>query len=350
MNALGNFTFSTKLGISCLNLRKVLSANDNAIHSDLNMYIDSTLRIRPGLELPLEVADASSGIRFVSCSKPATESLQFFEIIHVFDLYTWITIFLTLCGLAVILSTSSRVSVQDFIFNFWLLLVSLLEQGISKHRFTKRFLFLPLFFVLLLVISNTYKSTNVYNLVSPRPIIALTTFQQLLDCKFKMFSRHLHAKINRVEDEIIREANKFGHSLVVFESYFIFNATSEISLLFDIVSAKVIKSFKCASYLGAFSKHTILHPEVQSKYLNNISKLDLTFSSTSHVLGIINTLEVEEFRNELKLCNNVAILLSWYKSVELGKHAQLISKEYQVNFGKETLASYFFGCYFEGMV
>lgn len=349
MNALGNFTFPSGFR-SCLNHKKVSISENAARKWDLNLYFESTLGLSPALGLPLLVADVSSSMRFVSCNKLIMQSLQFLEAIRVFDLYTWLTIFLTLCGSAIALTSHSNLGLRNFLSNFCLLISSLIEQGISKNTFSKRFLFLPMFFVLLVVVSNAYKSTNVYNLVAPRRAIVYKTFEQLLEHKFNIYSRHTYAKIIKVQGKIRRDFNRFGQKQVFFDSYIIFNATSEISWLFDMFLAKFLNSSKHVEKLGEISNQTILHPEVQSTYLSKLDEFDVTFGQKDTVLQRIDAIELQVFKKELQICNNLAIILPWYKSFELGKQAQLISEDHQINLGTETLSSYFLGCYFTGMV
>lgn len=122
-------------------------------------------------------------LRFVSCGQNSFTSIQFHELTSIFDRWTWILILVStfiiksLCAYATWLSP----------------LKVFLEQGEPYHtvtlaKFHLRFA-VGSFLLAGVVLSNSYKGNNVYNMILPRRLIPYQRFAELVNNNFTVLTR-----------------------------------------------------------------------------------------------------------------------------------------------------------------
>lgn len=147
--------------------------------------------IRPYFVYPYYPPDYLSSLRFVGCGRRGLSTIPFMELIRVFEGPTWLAIFLTM----LIVLTFMRFLFKNIKAgaSTTSILKVLLEQGdpippcitlTKKHRY-----FIGTFLLVGIVLSNAYKSSNVYNMVIPRSPILYKLLTDLLRDKIDMYSR-----------------------------------------------------------------------------------------------------------------------------------------------------------------
>lgn len=128
------------------------------------------------------------GLRFISCGRPLVSPFAFSELFTVFSEYVWIALIV-----AVIVVTFSLKLLNRNWKYFMASLKVLLEQGnpfpdtIIENR---NFAVLNLLILLTgTVLSNAYKSNNVYNMIAPLSQIPYTKYEQLIRDNFSIHQR-----------------------------------------------------------------------------------------------------------------------------------------------------------------
>lgn len=133
--------------------------------------------------------------RFVSCGTRTISSLQFVELIKIFDQWIWVAIASSFLITSVISEVVACVKLRNTC-GFWYHCLShvkvLLEQGdpyanellkIAPLRWL-----IGSYLVVGIVLSNAYKNSNVYNLITPRKPLPFETFDELESENFTIYS------------------------------------------------------------------------------------------------------------------------------------------------------------------
>lgn len=150
----------------------------------------------------LKVPNTLSSLHFVSCGTQGTETLPFSELILVFDKHIWMCIiFSIILSYIYIVYSSEFRNILYFYRKYLYFIKVLLEQG---EPFPASLLKVTRFRVLIagnllagLVLSNAYKSNNVYNIVRPSKPVPYTEFDELVRDKFSVYR-----KIDRLDYEV----------------------------------------------------------------------------------------------------------------------------------------------------
>jgi len=141
------------------------------------------------------VSDETNIFTFVSCGKPPSRGFAFEELINVFDVKIWLLIFVFIVLIAFIIGMVF--TIRDSSLHpkrMWVLekhlsilmqvIKALLEQG---DPFASTVIdnvvlrcSIGTFLLVGIVLSNAYKNSNVYNLVSPLKPIPYENLSQLL--------------------------------------------------------------------------------------------------------------------------------------------------------------------------
>ncbi|CAL8121398.1 unnamed protein product [Orchesella dallaii] len=156
------------------------------------MFLNSGSRGR-ALEIPLDL----SALKFVSCGRRALQSMAFRELIDVYDPDVWVLAGLSVLILMIVLEQLSRRSGWMSLFNIWKhwlpIFKSIIEQGDPfPNSYLKTFparLILSLFMLAMIVLSNAYKNTNVYNMIAPRNPVPYKYLKELVHDDFVIFGR-----------------------------------------------------------------------------------------------------------------------------------------------------------------
>lgn len=160
--------------------------------------ITITNQIEQLLHYPMYTLNPFNGsYRFVVCGMRGSESLAFQDLISVYDMYVWKFILIFVLSLAFtfdILATNNAkphrfVSILGKIDSN---LKILLEQGIilkvdktGSHQNVR--ILLAIYLAMGVVLSNGFKNSNVYKMVSPRKPVRYGTFESLVQDKVTIY-------------------------------------------------------------------------------------------------------------------------------------------------------------------
>ncbi|CAL8146802.1 unnamed protein product [Orchesella dallaii] len=158
---------------------------------------------------PLALDDPIRKMGFISCGSSSVLGLPFRELFRVFDSYVWACLFIiNLIVMPIILCIVEWLSDQNHITSdppdasqkglfssrmFFQPVIILLEQGgafTNKHLNTAAVRWVAAALLLVaIVLSNSYKYDNVYNMMLPRTTAPLWFFEQLVAEKFSLYTR-----------------------------------------------------------------------------------------------------------------------------------------------------------------
>ncbi|CAL8146757.1 unnamed protein product [Orchesella dallaii] len=158
---------------------------------------------------PLEIDDANHKLGFIACGSRSMDYLAFRELFWVFDSYVWMCLFIiyltiapiTICTLEWLseankLKTNSQHASRLNVFSSRIFLqpiTILLEQGdafTNKHLNIASIRWIAAaLLIVAIVLSNSYKYDNVYNMMLPRKATPLWFFEQLLSANFTVYTR-----------------------------------------------------------------------------------------------------------------------------------------------------------------
>ncbi|CAL8146796.1 unnamed protein product [Orchesella dallaii] len=158
---------------------------------------------------PLALDDPIRKMGFISCGSSSVLGLPFRELFRVFDSYVWACLFIiNSIVMPIILCIVEWLSDQNHITSdpsdasqnglfssrmFFQPVIILLEQGgafTNKHLNTAALRWVAAALILVaIVLSNSYKYDNVYNMMLPRTTTPLWFFEQLLTEKFSIYTR-----------------------------------------------------------------------------------------------------------------------------------------------------------------
>jgi len=203
---LGNHSYSNPNAPRCNKEDKIKNSRMTANIQKIMFRFDSENRI--GYEsFPLiKLSDDNSVFTFVSCGKPPSKGFAFEELLNVFGMEIWIfvlvsIVLITLAIIAIFNAATGRLWKIEKIISALLQVVKpLLEQGdpfTSTVADNKMLRFCTGTFLLVgIVLSNAYKSSNVYNLVTPLKPIPYENLSQLFSDSFNIYSRATYADQN----------------------------------------------------------------------------------------------------------------------------------------------------------
>lgn len=158
------------------------------------------------LHIPLQILNRANGsYRFVVCGLRGSEAVAFGELVNVFDKFTWVTLLIFICLLALVwkrlVSLSPNISSVNTLGNKLVSFVRiLLEQGhvtddCRATSSTKIRVFLGVTLLMSIVLSNGYKSANVYNMILPRQKLRYEYFSDLVADNVSIYTLSKHKSI-----------------------------------------------------------------------------------------------------------------------------------------------------------
>lgn len=185
--------------------QKGISLNNVDLRKYRSTILIDEVFIRRFLHIPMQVLNPINGsYRFVVCGLKGSEGIAFNEITSVYDRFVWgffmLTTICAVCAWQLLPFTkfnSSNSSGPDqlkvFLRPIFSLAICFLEQGdigfrgrsICSHKVR---MFLGIYLLMCIVISNGYKNSNVYNMIAPRKSLRYETFSDLMADNFSVFT------------------------------------------------------------------------------------------------------------------------------------------------------------------
>lgn len=304
-----NYTIEDEDGAICTNNKESKNSlvpdpmdesTDFSIGLNWYLYLNETL-----YDFPLTINDKFSRLKFVSCGqRSGTGSFDVYQFLAIFDTCVWFLIFLS--GIAfsfVVTARFSRLAGNIFIF-----LKLLVEQG---SPFSSQVLSVPRwrhviapFLLAGIVLSNSYKITNIYSLIAPPRPVPFENYGELLAQNFTIFSRSIFPVIfepdeMEVVDEELRtemverprEILKFEHFTAVLVSEItihlqLLRITLEMAAFAQNYSAKFLLKLERLLKSGIVNS-TQLHPQVRSIVSNVLSNDEVLLRIFEAFLGIL---------------------------------------------------------------
>lgn len=137
--------------------------------------------------LPVMVSNEANTLRFITCGQRGVQKYAFDALVSTYGGYVW-SLILAVMALGSFVIPFSRKS------NFEPIVKVLVEQGspfpdnLIKSNLRVR---LPVaaFLLMGIVLSNGYKNTNVYRMITPRVTLQYETLQHLIEDKFEIYTR-----------------------------------------------------------------------------------------------------------------------------------------------------------------
>lgn len=178
-----------------------------------HVWLEFVPFVRKLRTFPYFVQDELSTMRFISCGERGLTSLPFEELTNVFDKWIWLSIFISMISVTIALSSQFETKTERW-SKFMVSVKVLLEQGNPfQDSVTNdaRMRWIAGFFLMMgIVLSNSYKNTNVHNMIAPRKPIPYEYFKELIQDNFSVFTRVELVRISdQVEDEEIPKWIKF---------------------------------------------------------------------------------------------------------------------------------------------
>lgn len=300
---------------------------------------------------PLSLEDNIESLKFVSCISDDNSVLLFGMLYNIYDKYIWLSILICLIAILTIVFIKTgqilyALNVTEGMIGLAIEQGSLILDKVSK--FSSLRICLSAFYLTFIVLSNAYKSQNVYYIVSPRQQVPYETFEQLINDKFTIYSRGFRPKFTAMKNtdqndsfQIISKLDtkhslrlmipSFGRATVYSDAYGLKLAYySKISL--PLAESKIIGN-------------TSLHPDVIqiTKKLGQILFKHFNNSKAKEVNGTFygnkfRELYFEKERNalfaHLSLCKKAALVLPAFEGIAFAR--KLKGKKLSVDVGKET--------------
>ncbi|CAL8146799.1 unnamed protein product [Orchesella dallaii] len=334
--------------------------------AELNVQTSSTLvqshdEVYPtAISHPLAIDDPGHKLGFISCGNRPIDYLAFRELVRVFDLQVWIcvcviylaTVPIILCILEWVSgNTKLNGNVQRNVFSSRIFLqpiIILLEQGsafTNQHLNVASIRWIAAAVILVaIVLSNSYKYDNVYNMMLPRKANPLWFFEQILSANFTVYTRANFLNRNTQRTDItyadkLRNIVQSDHTITFLddisksriiqsevENIYRFELTSLFTLRYIMLTSWVgrkfprrnsmpqIYSMKLGDYL---LRNTKLHPHEKKLAklhdYNSYSDLEI-YENSKKALDNGQTNYLSQLLIE---CNNTAIVLPLSKIQKL---------------------------------
>ncbi len=302
----------------------------------------------------LRLENKFGSFRFVSCGTKGFESLKIAQFVSVFETNVWkwiLAVAIVLINIMNLLRGS--LCPINSLEKLTCLIKVILEQG---DPFPARFIqSKPFRFAICgtllggIVLSNAFKSTNVYNIVLPKQRLAFSTIEELIQHGYSVYTKLnsatylpemfegvsqsteaviLEAGLNKLLEIYFKDGRQMFLGNMEINSYFsaIYDALD--SLKPDDLNFMIYLSKNTGPNLGIYDiiqqPFNILHPLVQIGMLDSIKAYSL--------LDTINFRKKQYnfIEDDLRKCNNSAWLLPDYQAQQLtrmlyksGKHSDV---------------------------
>lgn len=296
------------------------------------------------------IVDPYTSVNFVSCGEPQYEKLAFIEFIAVYDVATWTLIVIAGFSLAVNLQMSE--SRNQFAFvpvlcNFADIFKLLLEQGggfgVYQSKVKTRPI-LGLWFFISIIISNAYKSTNVYNLVAPRKLIPLDKIEAIIKYKYQIFAEPSKESIRSLKFFLVDLESK----RMLIAPHFIGIKALELDGINTLASSVILdinsrmtendnksRELSLVNHIMNHSKLPTFMLEILVKAKQRNIKAELE-NSTFIPWIYIGRVVVNKFSKTFHKCKNVALLLSDLLCRQLAKYHETFNMG-KIYVGKQAI-------------
>lgn len=276
-------------------------------------------------------------LRIVGCGSQGLSSVAFGELISVFDKSTWVFTVLMVVGTSIILRLLVKgTSLEQ---NGISVLKILLEQGDPFQESAFEKVALRVFIVLLLlmgiILSNAYKSTNIYNMVVPRQPIPYKYYRELIRDGFKIHSRSAFIFL---EDSVSLTENSPYELLDIYFNEKGVAVVTEFQLfLVQIKLGTINQAENKNNKIQYLQKYVKLNPKVKKEFRKRVQRQMSNASrhSTNSVIGQLidsgysdlQKIEMSIMKGSLIRCDKTAVILpdfigrDW--KTELWKHRHI---------------------------
>lgn len=270
--------------------------------------------------------------QFVSCGTRTISSLAFNELFNIFDQWIWISIVITTLLISSITTLySNRCKFGLFLHNCLSQGKVLLEQGDPYserlHKATFLRLLLGSFLLVGVVLSNAYKNSNVYNLITPRKPLPFETFRELKMENFTIFSRIGEVIVENILKR--PEGNTVSMELSTGGSRVFLSGASDYHVSVDTEIMAFITSLHRAKKPSELSENDVtMNPTLIKWFINtyeNISKINI--SERGYLLNQMERFKKQEisyFIGRMEKCDKIALLLN---EDACGKVAQQVKQK-----------------------
>lgn len=412
LSAFGNHTFETTGGRLCTN--GVLQNHglpgrvQNLFRLFLQCFVSENM-LHIGLPISHIYTDTFKTLRFISCSTIKYEPLLFHELINIYDVRVWVSLICAMVTLSLSISHLGRKG--SFVGNMLSVFKVVVGQGDPfMHQVLSS---APLryaaatFLFMGIILSEGYKSSNMYRIISPRQIILKENLSELINDNFTVYTRAI--KIEFAFDLTSRiklvspDAGKLVATKHSVAAYGVALANSEVTmtskhnsimegsclhpLLFplmkDLVTEHqdlyVVNQFKkffrqeakkssiqfdpeLLFWVMDNSNHNVSVSVFNSDQLRRFTEIfdewNSLYLSKHEADAKMHSLEVNKFAMKwqesillefLQNCSNAALILPDYLIQEYAKRLRI--KEHQhMSIGRETYPSIASGVFLEGFI
>lgn len=288
--------------------------------------------------LPAYVQDKFNALRFVACGRRGLYPFPFMQLFAIFDFYIWS--FLGFTGLTVTTSLyffrkKTKVSFSILIFCF---IKSLLDQG-SPYRHSlkesiKMKVLIALTLLMGIMLSNCYKNTNVYKMITPRRRMFYETIEDLLTDYFTVYSGGSVGYMDFKSDALL----KFNLTQVDFSKHMILVGDYSAVITADVTLYEVINEVDTNVF-----QNTQLHLETILKFLRELLDNELINRLSPLPSNIANDIadtmlrdyEKIAFFKLLELCNKTAFVLPHLTVLEFARELKHLVTSLDIHVGQE---------------
>lgn len=189
LSVMGNYTF----GLDHTYLKSTRCTTHQ--HSHFMITFNLEKYPRHTFIFPYYPADHLSSLRFIGCGSHGVSSLAYQELINVYDPWVWGCIAAMLMSVPLLTYTFTAHTGSYKIAEMSILKILVEQsdpfpQSISNNKSLQ--CLLGIILLMGIILSNGYKSTNVYNMVQHRAPKLYKYFDELIRDNFKIYSRSLH--------------------------------------------------------------------------------------------------------------------------------------------------------------
>lgn len=251
----------------------------------------------------------TTDLRFVSCGNDQYSSLMFHELVNIFDKFTWLGIITTSM---VLIMLSNWINTKCEML--WFLVKVGLEQGspLSNNFLTRRFQVITgsTITLLAMVLTNAYKSTNMYNIILPKTRVARQTFGELYRDEFQIYCRLCHkhtifdVALTLIYSEFPDQAQRTGDNFTYYTTWLYQNSYFETSDGYKPRDDDALTYFKKPKHIPSYENvliRALTEKERGQEY---------------HYIRYSQTLELIEL---LGKCDKVAIVLPYNEAIHVIK-------------------------------
>lgn len=295
-------------------------------------------------------------LRFVSCSEVRVESLLYRDLTAIYESRVWAVIIITMMAVAITHAyLGRRGSVSTNLFAVFKILTGQGDPYTHPvfNRDPLRLVTVPILFMGV-ILSEGYKNSNVYNMVTPRKVVSYESFSEIVKDNFSIYTRIGDITFDLGWFPNTSTAYYYPFSSHIIQSYpSVFKVYSEFYTKYNFQSNWTMGEFikahsKLHPSLFSFAKQTsIRHQHWFNIYYNN--SMD-TIANYSQILKqLVTTWEEREMLQFLQTCNSTAIILPDYECLKYAKRL-IVPDDKHVSIGKERYPTLSTGVNLKGLL